>query len=843
MLKQFIRCASVLCCGATLSAAPPKGVLPSRATIENHMDRDLTVYGKYAAVKLPITRGVKLWNPTLVETAPDGTIYAANYTGEIYTLQDSDGDGLEDTAQFFADVKNDKLRYPTGIAFKGKDVYIATTQEIRVYTDTNGDGVADESRTFFDDFPWTLHYYDWTFALTFGPDGHLYFILCTDYLNSNAAPDPHGYRGSILKLSPDGKDIERYAYGLRYPYGMVFNQHGDLFFSDNRGGGNPTEEFNHAIRGGFYGHNKAKYPHHGTTIDPLIKIEHGFGSGGLCANPPDNDFGGTAGQIFFACWGPDGKWDRGSIVRIELEKQKDNSYKATEMPMVKNLPKVIDLAFGKDGSMYAARFGKERGHHIPHATPRGDIYRFFYAPWLPSHSRPSESQAERVKGNVQRGKQLYSQLACAGCHSLDGTTELLGPNLKGIGDMFSRSEMVKAINDPSAGIKSGHETTKLTLKNGDSLVGRMVNTDESGITFMLPGNQTQHILQKDIEKTENLAGSMMPPGLLRHSYAWQQDTHSLALVQDSSQTDDLLAYLNVREDRASTNAPSLKKEVAKSDSSNTIIWKFNYGNDAIKPYFHPLSHPKSGKTLTAFRPSDHPWHRGLWFCWKKINGVNYWEENKETQQSEGITQIVDATAQASDDFSSEFKLTLHYFPKKTKAIVLKEQRTVRVSAPDAEGNYRIDWDLRFTAEDDAVLDVTPPPHRGGPSWGGYGGMSFRASRDWETVQVANSSVGLLADPSKTKSGQTATWHSITRDNGTDAETLTMFDHPENPNAPTPWYIYRGSFRFLNPSPLYNGPITLKKGDTMHLRYRVLIQKGSPDTSLLNEESKNMGRSQ
>src|SRR5690242_15645430 len=56
-----------------------------------------------------------------------------------------------------------------------------------------------------------------------------------------------------------------------------------------------------------------------------------------------------------------------------------------------------------------------------------------------------------------------------------------------------------------------------------------------------------------------------------------------------------------------------------------ILWRFSYNTNVGKPFFHPLS-VLAGEPLTAFRPKDHPWHYGLWFSWKYINGVNYWEE-------------------------------------------------------------------------------------------------------------------------------------------------------------------------------------------------------------------------
>ena len=959
---------------ATSATTASPGAPVSRAVIEKHLDPSVKVYGKYAAVKLPITNGPKLWNPTVIEAAPDGTIYVANYTGEIFTLHDTDGDGLEDSTTLFCNVKDDKLRYPTGLAIKNGEVYVATTQEIRIYKDTNGDGVADESRTFFKDFPWTLHYWDWTFALNFGPDGHLYAILCTDYLNGKRAPDPKGLRGSILRIAPDGKSFERHAYGLRFPYGMTFNHLGDLFFSDNKGGGNPTEEFNRVVKGGYYGHNDKKYPDHGPKIDPLVQIKHGYGSGGLCANSPTNDFDGAAGDVFFACWGPDGRWERGSIVRIKLSKQSDGTYKAVEIPVAKSLPKVADLAFGKDGSLYAARFGREGRMHVPYKEAEGDVYRFFHAPWLEPNAKDATTHVKRVTGDVKRGKQLYTELACASCHALDGTTELLGPNLKGIGDMFARSEMMTAIVDPSASLKSGHETTEITKKSGDVLIGRMVSTDEERTTIMLPGNLEVVIPAKDVAKSETLEQSLMPAGLLPKQYGWKKSAGSISLTYGSAAADDLFAFLNVREDppgqfqgsgagrkwkngtldgeinlarkgKASSpdqleqdnagagdaavidgdlntywdetdnakryviridfdkpttmnavslvgykhhsyaarnfdvvidgtiiasaneaqyknnqllagfkkttgtslelqirssyagspairelgiyNLKNVKEMKAFSAPAVQTIWSFNHGDPLIKPFFHPVAHPKVGKALTDLRPKDHVWHRGLWYCWKKINGINYWEENGKSQQSQGLTETLSTTVTTHDDHSALIQQILSYH-KPNEAEVVSETRKISVSAPNADGDYHMDWDMTFTAQQDATFDV----HRG-PSWGGYGGMSFRAADDFQQVIYADSEAGLLADPKQVRHGKSANWHSIFRDREGVLDGITMFDHPSNVNHQTPWYVYRGNFRFLNPSPAMHKAIILKKGKSLRLRYRILVHAGKPDPAALN----------
>jgi len=40
------------------------------------------------------------------------------------------------------------------------------------------------------------------------------------------------------------------------------------------------------------------------------------------------------------------------------------------------------------------------------------------------------------------------------------------------------------------------------------------------------------------------------------------------------------------------------------------VWRFNYGTHETKPSFHPLA-VAGGPVLSCYRPTDHPWHRGL----------------------------------------------------------------------------------------------------------------------------------------------------------------------------------------------------------------------------------------
>ena len=520
----------LLCSGSVFAAGKPL----DRHTIERHRDTSIYVHGRCAAIKLPIQHGVKLWNPTAITPGPDGVMYAANYTGEIFTLRDTDGDGLEDTAQLFADVRQDGLRYPTSLVFRGKELFVATTQEVRIYTDTDGDGVADHRRAFFKGFPHSLQPFDWTFGLCFGPDGWLYLNLSTDSHNPSSAPDPQRWRGAILRIAPDGSRAERHATGLRFAYGMAFNSLGDLFFTDNHGGQNSSEEINLALRGHFYGHNPAKFANHPPTEQPLVKLQLGVAPTGICFNRGDNDFGGTAGDLFAACWGPDFLFDRGSILRVRLFKQPDGTYRAREFPFAHEVPKATAIAFNSQGDLYATLFGRETPGHKPYTAPVGAIYRFVAAEWI-EPGAPPKSRFPVVRGNPDAGKAIFVERGCGNCHSIGGSEEMLGPDLAGVGEIYTVDEILAMIRRPSEGIKSGFETEQLVLTDGEVVTGRMMSSSAEDLTLMTAGNQSVRVPRAQIVSEQMPPTSLMPEGLLDRL--------------DQQQVNDLLAYLGVRDRR------------------------------------------------------------------------------------------------------------------------------------------------------------------------------------------------------------------------------------------------------------------------------------------------------
>jgi len=298
-------------------------------------------------------------------------------------------------------------------------------------------------------------------------------------------------------------------------------------------------------------------------------------------------------------------------------------------------------------------------------------------------------------------------------------------------------------------------------------------------SFFLPKCYLDHEAGERKLKTNHSEGT---------SYSWQQSDTSIALL----------------------NGPQ-------------IVWQFNFKTPNGKPYFYPLN-TITGHQLAWSRPSDHPWHYGLWFSWKFINGKNYWEENIKTRLSEGQSNIVEVSKTLLEDFSAIVEMDIKY-SSEISSDVLHEKRKIRISPPGNDGNYYIDWSFSFKSQSDSViLDRTPPEKVGGPHYGGYAGLSYRASK-YMTDHVYMDSEGWTNRDGLIGHGQKANWMDFTgRHPGSNHRSgVTMFNHLENGEQQVSWYIFQAdNFSFYNAGLLFDEPIVILPNSVLTLKYRVLI---------------------
>lgn len=271
-------------------------------------------------------------------------------------------------------------------------------------------------------------------------------------------------------------------------------------------------------------------------------------------------------------------------------------------------------------------------------------------------------------------------------------------------------------------------------------------------------------------------------------------------------------------------------------------WQFNYAtNVSTKPFFHPLALP-GGAPLTWQSPDDHVWHYGLWFSWKYLNGVNYWEEDKSTRHCAGVTSWRVVKVETHPDFSARLELELDYRPRNAPQPVLTERRQIDITAPASDGSYTLDWRQEFQAGAAAVkFDRTPPQpgESSGQAYGGYAGLSLRFAKQFTNTQVRAS--GDIGPTKNHRYGFSATAADYSGQIGTNEMGVAFLDHPANSRHPSRWYAIVDplqSFAFINAAWLQLQPYELPAREKFTLRYRVIIHPARWDTSRLkNEHSK------
>lgn len=270
--------------------------------------------------------------------------------------------------------------------------------------------------------------------------------------------------------------------------------------------------------------------------------------------------------------------------------------------------------------------------------------------------------------------------------------------------------------------------------------------------------------------------------------------------------------------------------------NNQVVWQYNFNTKYGRPFFHPIN--LVGNELTWLSPDDHPWHLGQWFCWKYINGVNYWEYLPGTFQSAGETEIENIEVVKNKDFSATINMDIIYHPADGEN-VLREKRVINIFPSGSGERLEMEYSLTFEAlADEVILDRTPIlGEENGKSWGGYAGLSIRFSKDLSEPEFITS-----WSDNDSINGQNGDWlyMSFTGINGKKVGSQIMI-YPDSYRDGAGWYAIHTEdhpFYYVSPAYLYFKPVTLLKGEKIHLNYKIIHYAGEVEDDRLKKEFHN-----
>jgi hypothetical protein len=295
---------------------------------------------------------------------------------------------------------------------------------------------------------------------------------------------------------------------------------------------------------------------------------------------------------------------------------------------------------------------------------------------------------------------------------------------------------------------------------------------------------------------------------------------------------------------------------------------FLYPDTLEKPVLYPLRSADGTLVTRGFPlaprpgdPTDHPHHIGLWFNFENLNGLDFWNNSYAipVAKKSGYGWIrTDKILETKD--GTKGILAYHAnWTNQQKQVILEEQTRFEFSGNaqeriiDRVTTLTADMDAFFKDAKDGMLGLRLAHELQIPD---PADQKFTDDKGNVTIvkggtdKVANGTY--LTSEGKTGNDAWSTrgvWCKVYGKIGADSVSVTIIDHPQNPNYPTFWHARGYGLFAANPlgeKIFTNGKseknLTLKKGESVTFRYRIIIHNGQQTNSVaqLNQAAKAFG---
>ena len=228
-------------------------------------------------------------------------------------------------------------------------------------------------------------------------------------------------------------------------------------------------------------------------------------------------------------------------------------------------------------------------------------------------------------------------------------------------------------------------------------------------------------------------------------------------------------------------------------------------------YVHPL-YGLDGDVLTQDLPLDHLHHRGMYFAWPE---AAYGARDFDIWHLEGVRPRVESATHRTAGESVVLAFDHRWsFDTRPEQEIVDERVTVVVHP--AEGDTRaIDVTGVFTNKGERPFRLLGADDKG------YGGFNIRPDARRKPLTFHAASGVIEEDVLELDSP----WAAVTSTNDEGVQSgVAVFQHPENPDYPHDGWILR-HYGFLGASWPHLEPYVLEPGESVTLRYRVLVYRG------------------
>jgi hypothetical protein len=246
--------------------------------------------------------------------------------------------------------------------------------------------------------------------------------------------------------------------------------------------------------------------------------------------------------------------------------------------------------------------------------------------------------------------------------------------------------------------------------------------------------------------------------------------------------------------------------------------------EARKPYLHPLR-TLSGALVSAFRPWDHRWHKGMQMTSSHLSGQNFWG-GKTFRLGEGYLWLDNVGRMRHDAFDiseqdGEVTVTesLSWMTSKEERWVV-EERTLRFSlAQSDERAWIVDFSSVVRNTRGMPLVMGSPTTHGRPD-AGYTGLFWRGPRSWTGGEI----IAAGGKGGEEMMGREAPWLAITgqHDEIEGGATMLFFAGTSTASVPITWFVRSQPFAAINPSPAFHDEVTIGVDEHLELQHRAVV---------------------
>ena len=231
------------------------------------------------------------------------------------------------------------------------------------------------------------------------------------------------------------------------------------------------------------------------------------------------------------------------------------------------------------------------------------------------------------------------------------------------------------------------------------------------------------------------------------------------------------------------------------------------------PYFSPLIGPASGLSVTSESGYTYPHHRGLFLGCEPLNGGDYWRDGP---LEEGQIMTTGLETELLDETSVVITTTCTWVrPEGHNPFTDERQFTIRVANDDL---WSIDCELTLHAQEDIEIESAK-----------HSFLAIRTESDLSPLYggiLENSEGGRFAEGTQGVEAKWCGYYGKREMRPDVTEGICVMAHPAN--AFRPVYFTR-DYGHLSPSPFnfLEEPWTMAKGESLRLRYLVVVHAGDP----------------